>query len=543
MGRLEELDWITRNRLVMKSTLPHLKKSHQEWRQKPDRLKVMFWGPTSWERGGVDHMFATAMKARGHQVVGVRCAGELSACSMESVMFPRPDCAYCQDRTQKQIDIWGLDETYRKPILSEEKRRELKAWVENTADDQLEQLTMLELPIGKIAKADLPSYFMRLVDTQEPEVINIWRATMLGLAENLYVAAQMLDEVQPDRACLTSGRTTSHSGFYELCRAKGIPVVTWDEAVGGLGSFIFALNDHAVNYNKPRAWEKLSKVPLTKQEDDFVQYYFSKSSKGQFGRHSYYTAPITEKTEICSQLNLNPDLPITALLTNLTWDTSALDKAVFFDDMIDWLVQTIRFYEDRPNDQLVIRTHPAEGHLEDYARGKESVTRILNRQFPNLPSHIKVISGHEEINSHVLCDMASAIVVFTTTVGIEMAVKGRRVMSVGKSHYRGKGFTVDVGTKEDYFNLLTDPTFRENLFIGQDEVDLAKKYAHFFILGTEAYLDEFNQRDRHSYRIPDPKAFLPKSSKRWDRLCESLEQCEDFVDCTDYIDPWAIECD
>ncbi len=538
MGRLEQLDWITRNRLLMKSTLPKLEQSHRDWRDKPKRLKVVFWSPTSWERGGLDHMFATALRARGHEVVGMRCGGGMSACSMESVLFARPSCQYCQDRSQRQLDIWGLKDFYRSLAPSDSLRSNLKVKIEHLSPEALGNFEHLGLPVGALAKSDLPSYFMRLVDENDDDVLKIWRNTTLGLAEHLQVAADFLDREQPDRACLTSGRTTSHSGFYQLCRQRGIPVVTWDEAVGGLGSFIFALNDHAVNYHKPRAWEQLAQQALSEDEDHFVQYYFSKSSRGQFGRHTYYRSPITEKEAICRQLELDPSKPITVLLTNLTWDTSALDKAVFFESMIDWLLQTIEFYWERNHEALVIRTHPAEGHLEDYARGKESVARVLGRHYPKLPPHIKVISGHEEINSHVLCDMSTAIVVFTTTVGLEMAVKGRRVMSVGKSHYRAKGFTTDVESREAYFDMLADPQFRKSLFIDEKQVALAKKYAYYFILRTEAYLDEFDQRDRHSYKLPDPEAFLPGHSKRWDRLCESLEELQDFVDCTDFIDPW-----
>lgn len=541
MGRLDQLDWITRNRLIMKATLPKLEQSRRRWKRKSDRLKVVFWSPTSWERGGLDHMFATALRARGHEVVGMRCGGNMSACSMESIIYPRPSCQYCQDRCQRQLDIWALNDVYRASAPSDAVRSTLKASVQHLCAEGLNHFEHLGISVGALARSDLPSYFMRLVDENDSDVLETWRNITLGLAEHVQVASDFLDRERPDRACLTSGRTTSHSGFYQLCRQRGVPVVTWDEAVGGLGSFIFALNDHAVNYQKPRAWQQLAQEDLSEEEDNFVRYYFSKSSRGEFGRHRYYRSPITEKETICRQLKIDPSKPVTVLLTNLTWDTSALDKAIFFDNMIDWLLQTIEFYLERHDEALVIRTHPAEGHLEDYARGKESVARVLAHHYPELPSHIKVISGHEEINSHVLCDMSTAIVVFTTTVGLEMAVKGRRVMSVGRSHYRGKGFTTDVDHREAYFEMLADPQFRENLFIDKKQVALAKKYAYYFILRTQAYLEEFDQRDRHSYTLPDPEAFLPGHTKRWDRLCESLERLEDFVDCTDFIDPWRNE--
>lgn len=541
LSKLEQLDWITRNKVQLHQGYSAIERSAQMQganKQKDNsQLKILFWGVMPWERGGVEHMIATAMKARGHKVYGAKCDGGIAACSMESILYPRPDCDACFSRHQRLLEAWKLNDTYHElsRVLSKDLRQEIESKVDQCSDEQLSDFTLVGLPIGRLALQDLPQFFFRLVDLDDPEIMAFYRRSIKAIASYAVAANKMLDDIAPDRAITTSGRTIAFTGFFQLCQKKGIPVITWDESIGGHGAFIFASNDIAVNYNKPKAWEQLKDIDLSSEEEAFVSDYFKQTEKGTFGRHQYYSDPISDKNIIRDQLHLDPKKPLTVLLTNLTWDTSALKKDVAFDSMLDWLNKTIDFSLGRPEHQIIIRTHPAEGHLASYAKGCESVASLLQQTYPELPPHIKVISGHDELNSHSLCSMADQIAVYTTTVGIEMAMKGREVMVIGQSHYRGKGFTTDIDTQDEYFERLIHPR-RHAKHIEESQIKCARRYAHYFIVKTEVYLDEFNHLSRHEYHIEDPKAYLPGGSRRWDALCQNIEHVGDFISCTDYLD-------
>ena len=539
LSKLDELDWITRNQLILKNTLKDLR--HQP-PQTDNKLKVLFWGVMPWERGGLEHMLATAMRARGHEVFGMKCAGEMSACSMESVVYPRPDCQSCRERHERLLSVWDLNDEYQptSEFLTDEDKAEIESLVDDSAIEDLRNLAVKDIPVGQLAYDDLPQFFFRIVDLKEKEVAEYYRRAVKGVAMFTVAANAYLDKVQPDRAVVTSGRTVAFTGFYQLCLKKGIPVVTWDESIGGLGSFIMMRNGIAVNYEKPEAWAKCASEPLEKFEEDFVDEFFGRTAKGDFVRHQYYHQLVSDPDEIKTKLGLDPEKSLTVLLTNLTWDTSALNKDVAFASMIDWLKESIEFYATQPQHQLVIRTHPAEGHAATYARGCESVSEILFETYPQLPSNIKIISGKEELSSHALADMATAIGVYTTTVGLEMAMRGRKVLVMGQCHYGKKGFTVDVETKDEYFRMLMSEEHHQNRTISESQSRLAKKYGYYFIVRNEVYLSEFNIRDRHQYVIKSPSDFFPNQSKRWDALCEHLENDGDFVNCTDFLAPADI---
>jgi capsule polysaccharide export protein KpsC/LpsZ len=107
---------------------------------------------------------------------------------------------------------------------------------------------------------------------------------------------------------------------------------------------------------------------------------------------------------------------------------------------------------------------------------------VVRKTLPELPEYIHVIGPEEKINTYDLIDIADVGLVYTTTVGLEMALKGIPVIVAGQTHYRGRGFTIDPNSWVDYFkmlgSLLEDPKKHR---LSKEEIDTGWKYAyHFF---------------------------------------------------------------
>jgi hypothetical protein len=58
------------------------------------------------------------------------------------------------------------------------------------------------------------------------------------------------------------------------------------------------------------------------------------------------------------------------------------------------------------------------------------------------------------VNTYDLVEVADLGLVYTTTVGMEMAMCGVPVIVSGQTHYRGRGFTYDPDSWVSYFKLL-----------------------------------------------------------------------------------------
>lgn len=269
---------------------------------------------------------------------------------------------------------------------------------------------------------------------------------------------------------------------------------------------------------------------LTTYEIESVEKYFLSTSKGNVGIVSYYKDIVDDREQLKKIFHLNPTEKTILILTNVTWDTSCLGRDIAFSSMMDWVFKTIEFFKNKVGYKLLIRCHPAEGDVPHYMTSKETVSEIIANELGTLPSHIKVIGGKEPYNSHQLCELADLILVYTTTVGLEMACRGRQVIVCGESHYQGKGFSIDIDNIDQYYGYLNEFPSK---FISAERKKLALKYAYFFLFRAQTYVSEFNLETRHEFDMPKPKVLLPEMSKLWDNLCDNIVEYGDFIDVSD----------
>jgi hypothetical protein len=84
-------------------------------------------------------------------------------------------------------------------------------------------------------------------------------------------------------------------------------------------------------------------------------------------------------------------------------------------------------------------------------------------------------------NTYDVIDLADFGLVYTTTAGLEMAMAGVPVIVAGRTHYRGRGFTHDPRSWDEYAGTIETLVRRprgERLPV--EQVDLAWRYAYRF---------------------------------------------------------------
>jgi hypothetical protein len=141
-----------------------------------------------------------------------------------------------------------------------------------------------------------------------------------------------------------------------------------------------------------------------------------------------------------------------------------------------WIEKTVRYFASRPDVQLIIRVHPGERLI----RGP-SMMGVIERAAPDRPEHIHTIGPRDTTNSYDIMELASLGLVYTTTVGMEMAMRGVPVIVAGDTHYRRRGFTLDPSSWDEYFSILDDvlkdPAAHR---LTGDQIEAAWNYAYRF---------------------------------------------------------------
>ena len=74
-----------------------------------------------------------------------------------------------------------------------------------------------------------------------------------------------------------------------------------------------------------------------------------------------------------------------------------------------------------------------------------------------------------------LLAFSKLVLAYTTTVGLEAAVRGIPVAVAAHTHYRGRGFTTDIANRADLERVIAAPPA-----MTAEQVELARRYAFAF---------------------------------------------------------------
>jgi len=289
-------------------------------------------------------------------------------------------------------------------------------------------------------------------------------------------AVALLQENRPDVVITPNGSILEFGAVYEAARYLGVPVSTFEFGEQNYRMWL-AQNDDVMRQDTTALWHAFQDTPLGEAEWERIRTMF----EARQGARNWETFERTWQTaESMGAALLKHDLglderPLAFLPTNVLGDSLTLGRQVF-TGMTEWVRRTIRWFGDHPEYQLVVRVHPGES-----IGWGPSTYELLQESFPEFPPNTRVLPADYEVNSYDLVEAASLGLVYTTTLGLEMAMLGRPVIVTGQTHYRGKGFTQDPQDWEAYERLLAaamaDPAVHAP---NRSKVEQAWTYAYRF---------------------------------------------------------------
>ena len=71
-------------------------------------------------------------------------------------------------------------------------------------------------------------------------------------------------------------------------------------------------------------------------------------------------------------------------------------------------------------------------------------------------SNVLVIKPLDSINSYRLMSITDNFLIYSSKISIELLFYNKKILIAGEAFVRGKGFTLDVKNKNEYFNNLND---------------------------------------------------------------------------------------
>ena len=290
-------------------------------------------------------------------------------------------------------------------------------------------------------------------------------------------AYEWLNANKPDVVITPNGTIQEFGVIYEVARFLNIETVTYEFGDQRQRIWI-AQNAKVMRQQTQDMWEAYKDSALTRTEKKKIQELFEARQKASVWKNfsRLWQHIPAQGVEIArGKLGLD-ERPVVLLATNVLGDSLTLGRDIFSQSMEEWLERTLQYFVGKPEVQLVIRIHPGEMLIHGQSMGD-----VIHRVLPSLPKHIHVIGPEEKVNTYDLIAAANLGLVYTTTVGLEMAMSGVPVIVAGQTHYRNHGFTLDPEGWVRYYKTIKAVLEEPSIYkMRKDQIDLARAYAYRF---------------------------------------------------------------
>lgn len=315
---------------------------------------------------------------------------------------------------------------------------------------------------------------------QQEEVDTNSELYKLRYARNRELAQAVLNQFRhnrPDVAIVPNGTIQELGIFYRVARYLKVPVTTYEFSDQRQRMWL-AQNSEVMRQDTNPLWQVTRETPLTEAQMDRMRSLMMARQRGSMWENFqrlWQGVPAEGGMQARAKLGLD-ERPVVLLATNVLGDSLTLGRQVFSKSMAEWISRTVQYFIGRPDSQLVIRVHPGEVLTHG-----QSMVDVVEEITPKLPDNIRLIKPRDQVNTYDLVEVADLGLVYTTTVGMEMAMNGVPVVVAGATHYRDRGFTYDPDSWVAYYKqlgaILEDPKAYR---LSVDQVHAAWNYAYRF---------------------------------------------------------------
>ena len=487
----------------------------------------------------MDSVLGAALTLRGARVRYVLCDGVLQGCLMATHSDALPPkliaerglfgalCKACFNRGTNLYRPLGLPLLRLSEFLTAEDFAEIERDVASRSATELADWSPGGAPVGEHGLAGTLRYFARGDLENEPLGDPVFRRYAEGAALAARAYERLIAQEKPDAAVLHHGIYSPQGVAAEMLRRAGARLATWVVAYRK-HSFIFSHDDtyhHTLISEPTEAWENLA---LTEAQKTDVETYLRSRAGGTGDWIYFHREAGSSFAEFARARGIDLNKPLVTALTNVMWDAQLHYPMNVFAGMKEWLVETVRWFAERPHLQLLIRVHPAE--VRGAIVSRQRVADELAAEFPQLPPNVFVAGPEEDVSTYAACAASDAAIIYGTKMGVELATLGTHCIVAGEAWIRGKGLTHDAQSKAHYFELLAKLPFGESM--PRPDRERALRYAyHFFFrrMMPLPFLVPNGKGSMFDVAIDSLAQLAPGEHPALDAICEGIMSGTPFV--------------
>lgn len=430
----------------------------------------------------LDAVFALALTLRGAEVHFFLCDKALQGCqnaygadvdAQKAFVDAGPSqCEWCFDVGLRTFSQLGLPIHCLSELLSEEDICQIEQQYRYVSSASIRSLEVNGVPLGEDIYASILRYYGRGDLYGEMFLEEVTSNFALAGVRTCFALCKLYESQRFAHTLINQGIYVPQGIALSVAKKFESHCVTWDLSYRG-NCVMFCHDDYYLK-KLPKEPDDWSKIRWTEREERAVTEYLVGRWSGKFDWIKYLESGSGAEPEaIAKELGIDLNKPLIGLLTNVAWDAQVFYEDNVFENMMEWIESTVRFFISNPNIQLVIRVHPAE--IKSWIRSRQPVVEELKSRFGKLPGNIFVVPPESTLNTYKLMLNCDTVLSYATTASLEIACLGIPVVVAGEASIRGKRIGIDVGSKEQYKEILRSLPLGTKMPF--DDIERAKKYA------------------------------------------------------------------
>ncbi|MEP7356970.1 MAG: capsule biosynthesis protein [Anaerolineales bacterium] len=436
----------------------------------------------------LESLLAVALTLRGARVHILLCDESLPACLQASLTpdFPparyaangpqRIWCSSCFRPAEAMFRALGVEVHRLSELIQPEERRAARQTAASLPAADILGYSTGGIRQGEHALAGTLRYFARGDLAGEPQQEPILRRYFEAALLTTYAATRLLREQAIRSVSVSHGIYVPFGVVCDVARREAVPVSTWNTAYRK-HCVIFSHGDtyhHTMLTEPTESWEGL---PWNAELEAPLMRYLTSRSQGQNDWIKFNANAQEDLGPAVAALGVDFARPCIGLLTNVVWDAQLMYEGNAFSGMVEWVLESVRYFARRPELHLIIRAHP--GEVRGTLPSRQPILDEIHREFPILPPNVFLIPPESDISTYAMMDRCNAVLIYATKTGVELASQGMPVIVAGEAWVRNKGITLDATSPAEYFALLDQLPLPARMSPAQTR--RARMYAyHFF---------------------------------------------------------------
>ena len=421
-----------------------------------------------------------ALKLRGAEVDYVLCDGLFTDCDQFwEAVTPRPAnaCVLCQADVTRLVADMGMDFHWLGRYLTIEETREARRWAQSLASHELLSAEYGTWRVGEWVRLSIQSHFRsNRLDVADPAIERGVRSYLYSGLIACFALDRLLEVSAPDVLLLFNGRQSSTCVALELARARGVRVVTHER---GPRTETLTLVENASCVR----WSRFT-VTGVNGARCLSRTMSCRPSAGSWANGSRVVIRAggrspqrpNPRPKCVPGSGLQEARPLWVLFTSSDDEVGGSEQHRSpFASQQEWIEATVAYARRHPEIDLVIRVHPNTGSRRSNGANRAQLEE-MRRLAVNLPANVRMVDPDDEISSYSLMDLCAVGFVWVSTVGLELACKGKLVVSAAGNYISETSFVRTVDDVTTYEPMLDSLRARP---AGATDVEITRRALRF----------------------------------------------------------------